>query len=130
MLLLAYDGSPASKRALRHAATLIGPGGELAVINVIPAPQSVSSRLETLTEADVTQQAGILSEAKALLGRDGIEPQLIEAIGDPTTEILATAERLSAETIVVGRSERRHLGHGPLDSRVVRGARADVLVVP
>jgi nucleotide-binding universal stress UspA family protein len=130
MLLLAYDGSPVAKRALQHAASLVGAGGELAVINVIPAPQFVSSRLETLTEADVAQQASILSEAEALLGRHGIEPQLVEAIGDPATEILAGAEQLNADTIVVGRTERRHRARGPLDSRVVRGARADVLVVP
>jgi nucleotide-binding universal stress UspA family protein len=130
MLLLAYDGSPVAKRALQHAANLVGPGGEVAVINVIAAPQSVSSRLETLTEDDLTEQASILGEAEALLGRYGIEPQLIEAIGDPAAEILAAAEKRDAETIVVGRSERRRLGHGPLDARLVRDARADVLVVP
>jgi nucleotide-binding universal stress UspA family protein len=130
MLLLAYDGSPTAKRALQHAAKLVGPGGEIAVVNVIRAPQSVSSRLETVTEADLTRQSSVLDEAKALLARRGIEAQLIEAIGDPATEILAAAKKQDADTIVVGRTQRRHLAHGPLDSRLVRAARADVLVVP
>lgn len=129
MLLLAYDGSPVSKRALEHAATLVGRGGELAVIKVIPL-QSISSRLETVSDDERSRQASILHEARAALGRRGIEPRLIEAVGDPVTEILAAAEATNAGTIVVGRSERRHLAHGSFDSRLVRSAEADVLVVP
>jgi nucleotide-binding universal stress UspA family protein len=128
MLLLAYNGSPPAKRALQHAAMLVGRGGKLAVVNVIPA-QSVSSRLETVTHNERRRQANILREAEVALGRFGIEPELIEAVGDPTTEILAAAQARNAGTIVVGRSERRHLAHGSLDSRLVRGAQADVLVV-
>jgi nucleotide-binding universal stress UspA family protein len=129
VLLLAYDGSPVAKRALEHAAKLVGRGGELAVVNVIPV-RSLSSRLETVSENERSRQASILREARAALGRRGIEPRLIEAVGDPVTEILAAAEVMNAGTIVVGRSERRHLAHGSLDSRLVRGAQADVLVVP
>jgi nucleotide-binding universal stress UspA family protein len=129
VLLLAYDGSPVAKRALEHAATLVGQGGELAVVNVIPV-RSVSSRLETVSDDERSRQASILREARAALGRRGIEPRLIEAVGDPVTEILAAAEATNAGTIVVGRSERRHLKHGSLDSRLVRAASADVLVVP
>lgn len=129
MLLLAYDGSPAAKRALQHAADLLGPGGELAVINVIQA-QSVSSRLETVTDEERGRQGRILREARIALDSRGIEAQLIEAVGDPATEILAAAEEKNAETIVVGRSESRHRARGALDSKLVRSARADVLVVP
>jgi nucleotide-binding universal stress UspA family protein len=129
VLLLAYDGSSVSKRALEHAATLVGRGGKLAVIHVIPV-QSVSSRLQTVTDEERSRQASILHEARVALGRRGIEPQLIDAVGDPATEILAAAEAMNAGTIVVGRSERRHLAHGSLDARLVRAARADVLVVP
>jgi Universal stress protein family len=55
MFLVAYDGSPAANLALHHAAALVGPGDELAVINVFPV-QSVSSRLETVS--DRAQSAG------------------------------------------------------------------------
>jgi nucleotide-binding universal stress UspA family protein len=129
MVLLAYDGSAVAKRALQHAATLVEQGRELAVINVIPA-QSVSSRLETVTDDERSRQTRILRQADALLAHRGIEAELIEAVGDPATEILAEAEKRNAHTIVVGRSERRHLARGSLDSRLVRSARAEVLVVP
>jgi nucleotide-binding universal stress UspA family protein len=129
MLLLAYDGSPTARRALQHAARLVGRGGEIAVVNVIPA-QSVSSRLETVTEDERDQQARTLREANDLLVHRGIEPELIEAVGDPATEILDAAEKRNAELIVIGRSDRRHLARGALDTRLVRNAAADVLVVP
>jgi nucleotide-binding universal stress UspA family protein len=127
MFLLAYDGSPAAQRALDHAAGLVGPGGELAVVNVIPS-QSVSSRLQTVSDRERTQQAAILREAKALLARRGVDAHVIEAVGDPVTEILAAAEASNAETIVVGRGRRRRL-HGSLSARIVRSAGSDVLVV-
>ena len=129
MMLLAYDSSPSARRALVHAADLLGPGGALAVINVIPS-QSVSSRLETVTQGERDQQARTLREASDLLAHRGIEPQLIEAVGDPATEILDAAEKRNAEIIVIGRSDRRHLARGALDTRLVRNAAADVLVVP
>jgi nucleotide-binding universal stress UspA family protein len=57
----------------------------------------------------------------------------LESVAHPSLgdkEILAAAAAANAGTIVVGRSERRHLAHGSLDSRLVRAAQADVLVVP
>jgi nucleotide-binding universal stress UspA family protein len=128
MFLLAYDGSAAAKRALEHAARLAGRGGDLAVINVIPS-QSISSRLQTVSEEERSRQEEILDEAKAELAHRGIDPQLIGAVGDPTVEIVAAAERTNSGTIVVGRSPRRHLVHEGLASRLVRQAGADVLVV-
>jgi nucleotide-binding universal stress UspA family protein len=128
LFLLAYDASPAAKRALEHAAKLVGRGGELAVVNVIPV-QSVSARLQTVSDDQRSRQADILEEARALLARRGIQPRLIDAAGDPVAEILAAAEATGAGTIVVGRGGRRHLLHGSLSSQLVRGAGNDVLVV-
>jgi nucleotide-binding universal stress UspA family protein len=128
VFLVAYDGSAASKRALEHAAGLAGRRGDVAVINVIPA-QSVSARLQTVTETEWSRQSELLREAKALLARRRIDADLIEAVGDPATEIIAAAETMNAETIVVGRSPRRHLVHEGLAARLVRDAKADVLVV-
>jgi nucleotide-binding universal stress UspA family protein len=58
----------------------------------------------------------------------GLKPVAHPRLGDE--EILAAAAAANAGTIFVGRSERRHLTHGSLDSRLVRAAQADVLVVP
>jgi nucleotide-binding universal stress UspA family protein len=107
---------------------LVGPGGELAIVNVVPV-QSVSSRLETVSDRERSRQAGLLHEAELQLRRHGIAPRLIAAAGDPATEIIAAAEATNAGTIVVGRSHRRHIMRGPLSSNLVRRAHCDVLVV-
>jgi hypothetical protein len=78
MFLVAYDGSPAAHLALHHAAALVGPGGELAVIKVFPV-RSVSSRLETVSDRERSRQAGLLHEAELQVGRHGVEPRLIAA---------------------------------------------------
>ena len=48
-ILVGYDGSEAARRALVHAAELVGRGATLGVINVITT-QAVSSRLETVRD--------------------------------------------------------------------------------
>jgi nucleotide-binding universal stress UspA family protein len=128
MLLLAYDASPPAERALLHAAELVGQHGKVIVINVIPI-QSVSARLETVSDRQRSRQAQILRAATTQLSRRGLASETIEAAGDPATEILAAAEATHADLIVVGRGGHRHLLHGSLSGRLVRGASCDVLVV-
>jgi hypothetical protein len=48
-VLVAYDGSAASRRALEHAADLVGQGGTVTVVNVVSV-QSVGSRLQTVSD--------------------------------------------------------------------------------
>jgi nucleotide-binding universal stress UspA family protein len=129
MVLVAYDGSPASKRALDHAARLVGGGGELAVVNVIALTQSVSARLERVTDAQRHEQGRVLREARASLARRGIKAQIIRAVGDLTAEVLKAAETTNATTVVVGREPRRHLAHRTLSSTLVQQTDRDVLVV-
>jgi nucleotide-binding universal stress UspA family protein len=129
MVLLAYDGSSAAQRALQQAAKLVGRGGEVAVVHVIAIAESLSSRLETVGERELEQQEAILREARAKLARRGVKARLIEAVGDPTREILAAAQETKAQTIVLGRSERRHLAHRSLASRLERSADSNVLIV-
>jgi nucleotide-binding universal stress UspA family protein len=126
-LIVAYDGSAEAHRALDHAAALAGPGGELTVINVIPA-QAVSARLEPLDDTKRARQRAQLEEARALLDRKGLRVRTVAAAGDPFYEISALARDRGQAVVIVGR--RRHLLPGrSLTSRLVRSARFDVLVV-
>ena len=116
-LIVAYDGSPEARKALDHAAALAGPGGEVTVINVVPA-RAVSSRLEPLEDTKRARQRAQLQEARALL----------DAAGDPFYEISTLARNRGQVVVIVGR--RRHLLPGrSLTSRLVRRAPFDVLVV-
>jgi nucleotide-binding universal stress UspA family protein len=126
-LIVAYDGSAEARRALDHAAALAGPGGEVTVINVVPA-EAVSSRLEPLDDTKRARQRAQLQEARALLGRKGLRARTVAAAGDPFYEISALARDRGQAVVVVGR--RRHLlPRRSLTSRLVRSAGCDVLVV-
>ena len=128
-ILVAYDGSPEAERALRHAADLVGRGGSVAVVNVIPV-QAVSARLETVSAEQRAEQHHLLEEARSVLARRRVGMTPLTAVGDPATEIRAAAEKTGAEVIVVGRkNDRLRLIHGSVSTRLVRRAPCDVLIV-
>ena len=128
-VMVAYDGSPAARRALVHAADIVGRTGSVDVVNVIPA-QSVGSRLETVSDAQLEQQEAILAEADAVLASHGVDAELVATCGDPYTEILATAERREIQILVVGRGRRwRHILGGSLAIQLAGRSQRDVLVV-
>lgn len=127
LVLVAWDGSETGRRALLHAARVVGRGGRIAVVNVLRA-QSVGSRLQTVSDEARAEQQAVLEQAAVLLAQAGMQAELVAAIGDPVTEIEAAAKRLHADTVVVGRSGRRRL-HGRVADRLVRRGGPDVLVV-
>ena len=128
-ILVGFDGSDASKRALVHAAELVGRGGNLDVINVIGS-QPVSARVGSLVDGERQRQRNVLHEAQALLGEWEVRMNPHRAIGDPTSEIRAAAEESGAGVIVVGRGRGlRRLIDGSVSARLVRRAPCDVLVV-
>jgi nucleotide-binding universal stress UspA family protein len=128
-ILVAYDGSEVSKRALVHAAELVGRGGRLDVINVIGS-QPISSRVGSLVDGERHRQLKTLHEARALLGEWDVSMTPRRAIGDPTSEIRAAAEESGAGVIVVGRGNGlRRLIDGSVSARLIRRAPCDVLVV-
>jgi nucleotide-binding universal stress UspA family protein len=128
-ILVGFDGSDASKRALVHAAELVGRGGSLDVINVIGS-QPVSARVGSLVDGERRHQLKILHQAKALLGEWDVRMTPHKAVGDPTSEIRAAAAEGGAGVIVVGRgSGLRRLIDGSVSARLVRRAPCDVLVV-
>lgn len=128
-ILVGYNGSKASRRALVHAAELVGRGGTVDVINVIGS-QPVSARVGTLVDGEKKHQQTVLREARTLLGEWDVRMTPHTALGDPTSEIRAAAEESGAGVIVVGRGNGiRRLVDGSVSARLVRRAPCDVLVV-
>ena len=130
IVIVGYDGSDPAKRALEHAAELVGRRGSVSVINVIKA-QSVSSRWVTLTDKERAAQDRLLRESERVLGSLGVVATIIAAAGDPATEILAASESIGASVIVIGRRKRStpRLVRTHLSNTLVRRAGIDVLVV-
>jgi nucleotide-binding universal stress UspA family protein len=114
-IVVAYDGSEASGRALDAAADLAGYGSTLSVVTV--QTRSV--------DGDVA--AG----AREQLLRRHVEARYFQPTGDAAEQLVETATDLEADLIVVGRRSRSPFRAllGSVSSRVVRSAPCDVLVV-
>jgi nucleotide-binding universal stress UspA family protein len=106
-IVVGYDGSEASRRALDAAADLVGYGSTLSVVTV------TNGRIGP----DVSRAA-----REHLLGRH-VEARYHEPAGEPAEQLVEAAERLSADLVVVGGVK------GSVGSQVVRRAACDVLVV-
>lgn len=123
-ILLAYNDTDSSNRALERAAELAGfYGAKVVVTSVVPV----------LVGGDAPPATGPeLEKAGELLAARGLEPELVEAVGDPPEAILQVAEARGADLIVVGTREpsqvERLLGHS-VSEAVQRMAHCDVLIV-
>jgi nucleotide-binding universal stress UspA family protein len=127
-LLVGYDGSAPAQRALAHAAEFARPGDAVSVVNVMPEP-GISSRLERRSQ-ERNRQRELLDEAHRFLAGRGIDATMLAPVGEAATQIVAAAQEIEADMIVVA----KHHGHvphllGSISSRIVRSAHCDVLVV-
>lgn len=112
-ILVGYDGSGPARRALDIAADLAGYGSTLAVVSV---------------RTEGSQDAAALDDAREHLLRRQISARYLQPVGVPAEALVAAAEELGADLVVVGRRT-----HGPIPGSVsravVRTAPCDVLVV-
>lgn len=123
-ILLAYNDTDVSNRALERAAQLSQLyDAKLVVASVTPV---------AVGEAPDMTPGPELRRAEELLRAQGVEPELVEAVGDIAQAIVEAAERSGAGLIVIGTREpsqvERMLGHS-VSEQVQRMARCDVLIV-
>jgi nucleotide-binding universal stress UspA family protein len=123
-ILLAYNDTDVSNRALERAAQLAHLyEAKLVVTSVTPVVVGAAPSMEPGPE---------LQRASVRLRELGIEPQLVESIGDIASAIVEVAETHEVGLIVIGTREpsqvERMLGHSVSES-VQRMARCDVLIV-
>jgi len=131
-LIVAYDDTPASKRALERAAELAEVfGGQVFVVSVVPITYGI--RGGPYDTVDTKERHGEhLANARAFLESRKLEAGFIEGIGDPGDTIVDVAENKGAQLIVIGSralsSLERVLGQS-VSSYVQRNTRCDVLCV-
>lgn len=111
-IMVGYDGSEASTRALDVAADLIGYGSTLEVVAV-----RTDESDHLLTE-----------DAREQLQRRLVEAAYHETSGEPAKQLIKKAHELRADLLVIGRRNGSPL-LGSVSSKVVRRANCDVLVV-
>jgi nucleotide-binding universal stress UspA family protein len=112
-ILVAYDGGEPARRALDTAISLAKRFDALiSVVSVVPFHPGVTS----FDPWDDEFHVQALEEARGILALQGIEPELIEPIGDPARTIERIARDGGFDTVVVGSR-----GLGPL-SRFFQGS--------
>jgi nucleotide-binding universal stress UspA family protein len=133
-IVLGYDNTPASQRALERAAELAKAfGSKLIVTSVAPlmlgAPRS-GGPTDPVDSPEKRQED--LASARQHLEGLGIRVRLQRAVGEPADAIVEIAKENGADLIVVGTREpsvmMRLLGQST-SGGVVRKANCDVLVV-
>ena len=127
-MLVAYDGSAPARRALAHAAEFARPSDSVTIVNVMPEPGLGAWMAPPAKER--SRQRQLLDEAQRFMAERGIEAETSAPVGNAAAEILAVAERVGADVIVVAshRGRAPH-AHRSISGRIVRAAKCDVLVV-
>ena len=126
-LLVATDFSARSDRALRRASLIARKlSAKITLLHVVDAERPV-----TLTESDRSSAAAVLADtASTLRSEDGIEADWMVQVDDVHSGILAAAEEIAADLIVIGphRSRLRDIFVGTTAERVVRQSNRPLLV--
>jgi nucleotide-binding universal stress UspA family protein len=128
-IVLAIDGSAASKRAVQFLLKRMTPGAtghESITVTVTHAMPFLN--YPELREAG----KGIVEEGAVKLRRAGYQADEISTIGNPADEVLKAAERVKADVIVTGAKGLGAVGRfllGSVSTRVVQHAHCSVLVV-
>lgn len=130
-ILVGYDGSESSKKALEKAVTLLKENDELIVVSVVPSSESKGF---TIIDSDlsVANAQSHVNNAIAGLKEKGLNIIGIVRKGDIADEILEMGKKMKCDLIVVGHKGVSKVGKfmlGSVAEKVVRYASRPVLVV-
>jgi nucleotide-binding universal stress UspA family protein len=133
-IVLGYDDTDASQRALARAAQLAEAlHAKLTVISVAPLLAGAGRSTGPTDSADSpARHAAELHQARAYLEGRGITADYEEPVGDPADAIIDLAGRAHADLIVVGTREPSTLARlfgQSVSETITHKARCDVLVV-
>ena len=131
-ILIGFDGSEGSKKALNRAIMLLGENGEIILLAVVPSPADK-------TFVDVNAYNYLKRKAKDLIYQAVLDlgnykfkiKEMVEE-GDPASVIIDVANRLNVDLIVLGSKGQSELGQyliGSVANKVVQYAAKPVMVV-
>jgi nucleotide-binding universal stress UspA family protein len=130
-VLVAYDGSGVSRRALQRVVRFMK-ASEVGLVTVARPIYSDPRYTGYADPRDEEEQRRVLESARDMLEQAGISPTAFGPVGDPAEEILATARSFGAELIVIGARSLgtvKRLVLGSVSTKVMHEADCDVLIV-
>jgi nucleotide-binding universal stress UspA family protein len=142
-MLVAYDGSDASKKAIELVKKCANKEDEITILTVVPAELAESSftkmLLPTIDLTSIVKSGSFKDKARESLSKvvkefEDCVSKVNVAVedGDPADEILISAKKASADIIVLGYKGYGKEGRfllGSVTDKVVRHAAISVLVV-
>ena len=133
-IVVAYDGTEASQRALERAAAITQAfQSQLIVTSVAPILTGIGRSAGPVDPVDPPEKhAEELAAARTYIEGQGLSAEYVPAVGDPADTIVEVANQRGADLIVVGTREpgvlQRLLGQS-VSSSVSHHAHCDVLIV-
>jgi nucleotide-binding universal stress UspA family protein len=133
-IVVAYDGTEASQRALERAAAITQAfQSQLIVTSVAPVLTGIGRSAGPMDPVDPPEKhAEELAAARTYFESQGLSAEYVPAVGDPADTIVEVANQRGADLIVVGTREpgvlQRLLGQS-VSSSVSHHAHCDVLIV-
>jgi len=133
-ILIAYDGSDASRKAFDTACALAGQHSAELFVLTVARPPEVADDVETEAVIENSRQyhRRMLAELKSPLAAKKIKAHLEVAVGHPAEQIIYHADKHGVDLIVVGdrgRSKFARLLLGSVSKQVTEHADRPVLVV-
>ena len=125
--LLAYDGRPNSEKVLVYAINH-------AVDHKIPLyiMSSVTAKDKSDYDRELLKVKEYLEAARVRAVEAGAEAHTLVSTGNPAHEIISSAERVEADTIIVGHGGKSAFDRvviGSVSEQVLRTSRCTVIVV-
>jgi nucleotide-binding universal stress UspA family protein len=128
-IVLGYDGSESSKKALEKSVELAKEmGAELHIIGVVRPFEFFAidyippEEIEEYEKEEISKEEKFLKEAKEIAEKEGVEPKLKVMEGEPAEELMTYADENNCDLIIVG-----HRGVGGF-KRMLLGSTANNLV--
>lgn len=131
-ILVGFDGSEGSERALNRAIMLVDECGELILLAVVPSPSDKSFVDEGVYKKLKKKAQDLIADAISDIGPHDFKVTGIVEGGDAAARIIDAANRLNCDLIVLGSKGTSEIGRyllGSVANKVVQYAYKPVMVV-
>jgi nucleotide-binding universal stress UspA family protein len=134
-IVMAYDGTEEADHAFEYARAFAQHwGAELDVLSVV-CPPVIGDDVETtaLMQEGQAKAERDLRRLRHVTQSEGLPVHFLMKVGRPTEQILALAQEIGADLIVMGHHHRSWLGRGLARSTaafVIEYAECPILIVP
>ena len=131
-ILVGYDGSQGSERALNRALSIIDEGGELILLAVVPCREKKSFLDGNAYELAKEKAGKLIEDRISLIVREDITVRGMVKEGDVAEKIIEVANVLDCDLILLGRGGQSEINPsqvGSVAEKVIMHAHKPVMIV-